>query len=176
MSQASTSRMKSTQAHRIRRTTARTLHGAASLADNIAALVAIVIAVTSLFGIGPAWAQRSTTGVVLLVLAAFGAARLSDQMLTDIADAIDPDSYDGDRTFLAATVLRDVASDVDNGADLDDVRIAIQDSRVLAELRDLLSVVALHQIEEQQELEANAFNEAAEHVEAAARTLGDKQL
>ncbi|THA28253.1 hypothetical protein E4198_00110 [Streptomyces sp. RKND-216] len=161
---------------KVRRITAEALPRVADLIDHLAFLAMIGLAVTSIGNLGPAWAQLNDGAFTVAVFALFGASRFVEGLFTSVSDALDPGTTDGDPAHLAACVLRGLASDLDNGADNDDVRIAIQDSRVLAEAGDLLFTLAVNYRASGDPEPSAAFGTAADHVYRAARELGDKQV
>lgn len=171
-----TTRPATGRGRHVRRIATVGLTDAADLLDNLAFLVMIGLAVTSIGNVGPAWAQLDDGSFAVAVFALYGAARVIEGLFNSLADAVNPDSGDGDPAYLVAIALRGLASDVDNGADADDVLMALQDSRVLAEMGDVLSTLAVHSLDDGELEEANAQYAAAGHLYRAARELGDKQL
>ncbi|MFE4539628.1 hypothetical protein ACFRKB_31960 [Streptomyces scopuliridis] len=111
---------------------------------------------------------------ILLILAAWGTARLIESFAYDIADRIDPDTRDGDDLWEIAQDIQQIARDVRTGADHDDVRLAVQCSRVLPAVEQLLGAIGDLYDEEGEEDEASAAYNAALCVRGAAGHVGEK--
>lgn len=113
---------------------------------------------------------------MLLVLATWGAALLVKNLVHVIADVINPDSRDGDSLWEATTALRDTVEDITNGADYDDVRLALQASQVLPALHELTVQLRGAYARDGEMEEAAALSDTAALVRAAAESMGHRDL
>lgn len=144
--------------------------------DNVAITAAFAVAATSLFDFGPAFMQLGDTGLMVAIVALWGAAKLVGEMAADVADWIDPDATDGDTLWMAAELFKQLGFDVQNGADKDDVLAALQATRVLPALSSTLKdLQAAYQADGEQD-EADDLSTAARQIQYAAEALGDKQF
>jgi hypothetical protein len=156
------------------RLTTRVLREVADRLEGTALLAMFAVGIAGISHVGPAWLQASGNELVVFVFAAWGLAKLGDRALYDIADWIDPDARDGDSAFVAAELFKQLAADVRQGAEWDDVRIGLKASQVLpalyGALDDLGDVYAgLGEDDEAEDLRA-----AAAGIRTASRHLGDK--
>ncbi|MFJ3183950.1 hypothetical protein ACIPJN_36945 [Streptomyces sp. NPDC086796] len=118
-----------------------------------------------------------TDGVaVLLVLAVWGAARLVEGFAYDIADRVDPDSRDGDDLWDVTTALRANVEDITNGADYDEIRLALQTSKTLPALYELTVQLRNAYAQDGEMEEASALSDTAALVRAAAESLGHRDI
>ncbi len=113
---------------------------------------------------------------MLLILATWGAALLVKGFAYEIADRIDPDSRDGDDLWEATTVLRDTVEDLTNGADYDDIRLALQASQVLPALHELTVHLRGAYARDGEMEEAAALSDTVALVRAAAESMGHRDL
>ncbi|MGW5042143.1 hypothetical protein ACWEQK_28700 [Streptomyces parvulus] len=113
---------------------------------------------------------------ILLALATAGAALLVKGFADDIADRIDPDRRDGDDLWEATTALRDAVEDVTNGADYDDIRLALQASQVLPALHELTVHLRGAYAKDGEMEEAAALSDTVALVRAAAESMGHRDL
>lgn len=113
---------------------------------------------------------------MLLVLATWGAALLVKGFAYDIADRIDPDSRDGDDLWEATTALRDTVEDITNGANYDDIRLALQASQVLPALHELTVHLRGAYAQDGEMEEAAALSDTVALVRAAAESMGHRDL
>lgn len=113
---------------------------------------------------------------ILLLLAAAGAAAVIESMAYDIADRIDPDTRDGDDLWDAVKVLNQNVADISQGADYDDVRLALQASGVLPALFALTASLRDEYANDGEMEEASALSNTAALVRAAAESFGHKDL
>ncbi|MEU0287503.1 hypothetical protein [Streptomyces sp. NPDC006147] len=113
---------------------------------------------------------------MLLILATWGAALLVKGFAYEIADRIDPDSRDGDDLWEATTVLRDTVEDLTNGADYDDIRLALQASQVLPALHELTVHLRGAYAQDGEMEEAAALSDTVALVRAAAESMGHRDL
>ncbi|WP_328418419.1 hypothetical protein OG542_40380 (plasmid) [Streptomyces violaceus] len=113
---------------------------------------------------------------MLLVLATWGAALLVKGFAYDTADRIDPDSRDGDDLWEATTAFRDTVEDITNGADYDDIRLALQASQVLPALHELTVHLRGAYAQDGEMEEAAALSDTAALVRAAAESMGHRDL
>ncbi|MFD5588792.1 hypothetical protein ACFWII_33930 [Streptomyces sp. NPDC127063] len=112
----------------------------------------------------------------LLILATWGAALLVKGLAYDVADRIDPDARDGDDLWEATTALRDTVEDITNGANYDDIRLALQASQVLPALHELTVHLRGAYAQDGETDEAAALSDTAALVRAAAESLGHRDL
>lgn len=164
------------------RTLRRTTHVLRLVGDHVSTIAAGVIGAGVL-----AWMVNDVTEfapvltitdnmAMLLVLATWGAALLVKGFAYDIADRIDPDSRDGDDLWDATTAFRDAVEDITNGANYDDIRLALQASQVLPALYALTAQLCLEYAKEQELEEAAALSDTAALVRAAAESMGHRDL
>ncbi|MEW2265933.1 hypothetical protein ACGF5T_33470 [Streptomyces sp. NPDC047853] len=113
---------------------------------------------------------------ILLILATWGAALLVKGFAYDIADRIDPDSRDGDDLWEATTALRDTVEDITNGANYDDIRLALQASQVLPALHELTVHLRGAYAQDGEMEEAAALSDTVALVRAAAESMGHRDL
>ncbi|WP_055689232.1 hypothetical protein [Streptomyces prasinus] len=113
---------------------------------------------------------------MLLVLATWGAALLVKGFAYDIADRIDPDGRDGDDLWEATTALRDAVEDITNGANYDDIRLALQASQVLPTLHELTVHLRGAYAQDGEMEEAAALSDTVALVRAAAESMGHRDL
>lgn len=113
---------------------------------------------------------------ILLILAAWGTARLIEAAAYDVADWIDPDSRDGDDLWDVTTALRANAEDITNGANYDDIRLALQTSEVLPALHGLTVLLRSAYAQDGEMEEAAALSDTAALVRAAAESMGHRDL
>ncbi|MBC2869836.1 hypothetical protein [Streptomyces mexicanus] len=113
---------------------------------------------------------------ILLILATWGTAHLVKGFAYDVADGIDPDARDGDDLWKAATAFRDTAEDITNGANYDDIRLALQTSQVLPALHELtVHLRGAYALDGEME-EAAALSDTVALVRVAAESLGHRDL
>ncbi|MEH0589826.1 hypothetical protein QA942_39675 [Streptomyces sp. B21-106] len=113
---------------------------------------------------------------ILLILATWGAARLIEAAAYDVADWIDPDSRDGGDLWDATTAFRDSVEDITNGADYDDIRLALQASLALPALHELTVQLRNAYAQDGEMEEASALSDTAALVRAAAESMGHHGL
>lgn len=113
---------------------------------------------------------------ILLVLATWGAARLIEGLAYDIADRIDPDLRDGDNLWDATTVFQANAADLAEGANYDDIRLALQDSQVLPALYGLTEQLRNEYAKDGEMEEASALGDTAALIRAAAQSFGHHDI
>ncbi|MEU2380375.1 hypothetical protein [Streptomyces misionensis] len=112
----------------------------------------------------------------LLILATWGMALLIKSFVYDVADRIDPDARDGDDLWKAATSFQDTAEDIINGADYDDIRLALQASQVLPALHGLTVQLRNAYALDGEIEEAAALSDTVALVRAAAESMGHRDL
>ncbi len=119
----------------VRRFVTRTLRRIADSSDVFFTSGLLALTVLWFAHAGPAWIAQATDwqligyGVIL-----YGINRLFDGVVEGIADALDPDRFDGDIFFEMSESLRALRTDIENGADTDDVLDSLVASRVIEEL------------------------------------------
>lgn len=114
-----------------------------------------------------------TDGVaILLVLATWGAALLLKGFAYDIADRIDPDLRDGDDLWDATQVFQANSADLAEGADYDDIRLALQASQVLPALYGLTEQLRNEYAKDGEMEEAAALSDTVALLRAAAQSFG----
>lgn len=113
---------------------------------------------------------------MLLVLATWGAALLVKGFAYDIADRIDPDGRDGDDLWEATTAFRDAVEDITNGANYDDIRLALSASQVLPALHELTVHLRGAYAQDGEMEEAAALSDTVALVRAAAESMGHRDL
>lgn len=113
---------------------------------------------------------------ILLVLATWGTALLIKALAYDVADRIDPDACDGEDLWDAATVFRDTVEDITNGANYDDIRLALQASQVLPALHELTVHLRGAYAQDGEMEEAAALSDTVALVRAAAESMGHRDL
>lgn len=118
-----------------------------------------------------------TDGVaILLILAAWGTARVVEGCAYDVADLIDPDSRDGDDLWDATTAFRANSEDITNGADYDDIRLALQASLVVPALHELTVQLRNAYAQDGEMEEASALSDTAALLRAVAESMGQVAL
>ncbi|GHI98211.1 hypothetical protein TPA0906_00770 [Streptomyces olivaceus] len=115
-------------------------------------------------------------GAILLILAARGTVRLIETATSGIAARIDPDSRDGDDLWDVTTALRANAEAITNGANYDDIRLALQTSEVLPALHGLTVQLRSAYAQEGEMEEAAALSDTVALVRAAAESMGHRDL
>ncbi|MEV6425001.1 hypothetical protein [Streptomyces sp. NPDC051662] len=167
------------RALRARRHTARVLH---LVGDHIGTLAIGVVGagvvawiVNDIVEFAPV--LNVTEGVaVLLVLAVWGAARMVEGFAYDAADRIDPDSRDGDDLWDATTAFQGTVEDLANGANYDDIRLALQASNALPALHGLTVQLRNAYAQDGEMEEAAALSDTAALIRAAAESMGHRDL
>ncbi|WP_186779924.1 hypothetical protein [Streptomyces salinarius] len=97
--------------------------------------------------------------------------------VTEFAPVLtDPDSRDGDDLWEATTALRDTVKGITNGADYDDVRLALQASQVLPALHELTVHLRSAYAQDGEMAEAAALSDTVALVRAAAESMGHCDL
>ncbi|MFI8177965.1 hypothetical protein ACIF6H_32245 [Streptomyces microflavus] len=113
---------------------------------------------------------------VLLILATWGAALLVTGFAYYAADLIDPDSRDGDDLWDATTAFKDTVEDLTNGANYDDIRLALQASNALPALYELTVQLRTAYAQDGEMDEAAALSDTAALVRAAAQSFGHRDI
>ncbi|MEU2098705.1 hypothetical protein ABZ741_21250 [Streptomyces globisporus] len=113
---------------------------------------------------------------VLLILATWGAALLVAGFAYYAADLIDPDSRDGDDLWDATTAFKDTVEDLTNGANYDDIRLALQASNALPALYELTVQLRTAYAQDGEMDEAAALSDTAALVRAAAQSFGHRDI
>lgn len=113
---------------------------------------------------------------MLLVLATWGTALLIKGFAYYVADRIDPDARDGDDLWDATTALRDTVEDITNGANYDDILLALQASQVLPALHELTVHLRGAYAQDGEMEEAAALSDTVALVRAAAESMGHRDL
>ncbi|MFC9803301.1 hypothetical protein ACFWGE_21520 [Streptomyces bacillaris] len=157
-------------------------HGLRLVGDHVSTL-AVVVA-----GVGVAvWIANDivefapvlniTDGMAaLLILATWGAALLVKGLAYSAADRIDPDSRDGDELWEATTVFKDAVEDLANGANYDNIRLALQASNALPALYELTVQLRTAYAQDGEMDEAAALSDTAALVRAAAQSFGHRDI
>jgi hypothetical protein len=114
--------------------------------------------------------------VILLVLATWATAQWIEGCAYEVADRIDPDSRDGDDLWEATTALRDAVEDITNGANYDDIRLALQASQVLPALHELTVHLRGAYAQDGEMEEAAALSDTVALIRAAAESMGHRNL
>ncbi|GHB75890.1 hypothetical protein GCM10010331_74670 [Streptomyces xanthochromogenes] len=114
--------------------------------------------------------------VILLILAAWGTTQLIRAAAYDIADRVDPDRRDSDDLWDVAAALRANAQDITNGADYDEIRLALQTSEVLPALHGLTARLRGAYAQDGEMEEASALSDTTALIRAAAESLGHREL
>ncbi|MEU5483505.1 hypothetical protein [Streptomyces mirabilis] len=157
-------------------------HGLRLLGDHIGT-VAIVVAgagvaariVNSIVEFAPV--LNVTDGMAaLLILAVWGAALLVKGFAYDIADRIDPDLRDGDDLWDATKVFQANAADIAEGANYDDIRLALQASQVVPALHGLTVLLRNAYAQDGEMEEASALSDTAALLRAVAESMGQVAL
>ncbi|MBL1086801.1 hypothetical protein JK359_33390 [Streptomyces actinomycinicus] len=119
----------------VRRFVTRALRRAVDGSDLFFSSALLVLAVLWFAHTGPTWIAKATDwqmigyGVIL-----YGANRLYDGVVEGIANTLDPDRFDGDVLFEMSESLRALRTDIETGADTDNVLDSLVASRVIEEL------------------------------------------
>ncbi|MFE0453129.1 hypothetical protein ACFW2D_17950 [Streptomyces sp. NPDC058914] len=122
-------------------------------------------------------ALNVTSGVaILLILAAWGSARLIESFAYDAADRIDPGVRDGDDLWDATKAFQANVRDITEGADYDDIRIALQASQVLPALHGLTVQLRNAYAKDGEMEEASALSDTVALLHAAAESLGHRDI
>ncbi|MFF3256498.1 hypothetical protein ACFYWP_37205 [Actinacidiphila glaucinigra] len=172
---ATTASNRGTKALRI---TTRVLREIGDRLEGLAVIAAVTVVCFHLAGI----TRFDDTQLVVVILAVWGAAMLIRPATYGFADWIDPDIKDGDDLFGAAQKIKDVASDIYQGADCYDVTVAVTASEILPAVSRLLGALGDAYTEgactecgdDVDNEEAGALYAAGVAVRDAARHLGHK--
>lgn len=140
-----------------------------------AATIAVVVLIANdVAGFASALDRVMGPKVAVLILAAWGVAQLVESAAYGAADWIDPDARDGDLLWDVVKDLKQLAADVRQGADYDDVRLGVQASKLLPAVEQLLGAIGDMYDEDGEDDEASALYVAAVTVREAAAHLGEK--
>lgn len=129
----------------VRRFITRTLRRIVDISDVFFTSGLVALAALWFTHAGPAWIAQATDwkmigyGVIL-----YGLNRLFDETLETIADALDPDRFDGDVLFEMTESLRQLRADVENGADTESILDSLVGSSVIEELSGTVRGISQH--------------------------------
>ncbi|MFI6658099.1 hypothetical protein ACIBL8_21550 [Streptomyces sp. NPDC050523] len=161
----------------VRRFITRTLRRIVDGSDALFTSGLVALAVLWFAHAGPAWIVQATEwqiigyGVIL-----YGLNRLFDGTLEGIADALDPDRFDGDVLFEMTESLRQLRADMENGADTDDVLDSLVGSSVIEELSGTVRGISQHFAVRGDEDEAQRLMAVVLHLRNADNNLGYSTL
>lgn len=162
-----------TTAGTARRLTVRALKRARRLTDPAASATLLVMVGLWLTHTGPAWLTTASDWTVLLyAVAVLGIKTTADAVAECLIELIDPDRWDGDITFELAEGLTQLRSDIDNGADIDDVLDSLRASNLVPELLSTLRNLAAEYAARGDDEENQRLLAAVLHLRNADKTIG----
>ncbi|MCT9142421.1 hypothetical protein [Streptomyces violarus] len=122
----------------------------------------------------PVYDDVTGTDMGIFFLALWGGAKVLEALADEFAEWINPDARDGDLLFAVAAQIEQVTSDVRQGADYDDVRLALQSSNLTPGLYALATVLRDEYAREGEMEEASALSDTAALARAVAISLGHR--
>ncbi len=117
-----------------RRYTTRVLRDAADVSSGFYGAGLLALTVLWVTHSGPAWIAGASAIDTIAYAAILGTSVYMFGWLAELAaDALDPDAFDGDVLFEMATSMRQLHTDIEQGADPDDVHDSLVASRLIEE-------------------------------------------
>ncbi|MGW3414579.1 hypothetical protein [Streptomyces sp. NPDC000888] len=141
-----------------------------------AAVGVVVWMANDVAGFAPVLDRFTAGDMILLLLALAGGITLVEAIAFGAANALDPDARDGDDLWDAVQVINRNLVDISQGADYDDVRIALQTSGVLPALHALTTSLRDEYANDGEMEEASALSDTTALIRSAAESFGHRDL
>ncbi|WP_351233856.1 hypothetical protein [Streptomyces sp. NPDC002133] len=156
-----------------RRFTVRALRHALMRTDSAASITMVIMVALWATQTGPSWLTTASDWTLLLYAVAIVGTKAAIDFLTEfIISLVDPDRWDGDIAYEIAQGFTQLRTDIDNGADIDDVLDGLSASHLVPELLGTLRTLAAAYAARGDEDENQRLLAAVLHLRNADKNIG----